>query len=504
MEGVEALEIAGRYRVIGPLGEGGMAKVLLAFTTSAAGVSKLVVIKLLRPELASDPAFIDMFVDEARLAALLSHANVIHTYEVGSDEQGHFLVMEYLEGQALSSLYKKLPRDRLPRDLQIHVLGELLTGLDYAHDLTDRNGQALHIVHRDVSPQNVMVTYDAQVKILDFGIAKAISNNTATLTGTLKGKVAYISPEQALGQPVDRSADVFAVGVMLWEALAGRRINQGQTDVTLLTKRLAREEPRIRDVAPDVDPRLAEICDRAMAFEAADRYPTCGAFRDALDPFLPPTERRERTRELSTLVRQLFADEREKQRALIDAALQGANLSVSAVYPAHRERTPNREQTPSLQAARSVDPEPVSVAPAGRMGPRVWMIGAALALMAVVVGLRLLPRAPSQEAATSASPVVSTAAPAKSVSPPPTVAIETPPPSAAASHPETPTPSALVVAPPAATGPTKPIVVAKPPPAPASAVATAAAAPTPSAAPTVTTPPKKGKHTIDDKDPYAP
>ncbi|MBL8715184.1 MAG: protein kinase, partial [Myxococcales bacterium] len=495
-----------RYRVIGPLGEGGMAKVLLAFTTSAAGVSKLVVIKLLRPELAGDESFIDMFVDEARLAALLSHANVIHTYEVGSDEQGHFLVMEYLEGQALSSLYKKLPRDRMPRDLQLHVLGELLTGLDYAHDLTDRNGQALHIVHRDVSPQNVMVTYDAQVKVLDFGIAKAISNNTATLTGTLKGKVAYISPEQALGQPVDRSADVFAVGVMLWEALAGRRINLGTTDVTLLTKRLAREEPRIRDVAPDVDPRLAEICDRAMAFEAADRYPTCGAFRDALDPFLPPSERRERTRELSTLVRQLFSDEREKQRALVDAALHGANLSVSAVYPAHRERTPNREQTPSLQTAQSVNPAPSSPAPpAARSGGRAWLIGAVLAAVAIVVGVRMMRREQPRDAASSPSPAVSAAAPAKSmVAPADPVVIDAPAP-VVATPPSSPAAGTLVAAQPATNA--KPAVAPKPTAvavASTAAATTVAAAPTPSAVPTATAPPKKGKHTIDDKDPYAP
>jgi serine/threonine-protein kinase len=526
MEGFDLTEIAGRYRVVGPLGEGGMAKVLLAFTTSAAGVSKLAVIKLLRPELGGDPSFVQMFLDEARLAALLSHPNVVHTYEIGSDAGEHFLVMEYLEGQALSTIYKKISRAEMPLELQLHVLSELLNGLDYAHDLTDRRGEPLHVVHRDVSPQNVMVTYDAHVKVLDFGIAKAMSNQTATLTGTLKGKVAYIAPEQAMGLPVDRAADVFGVGVMLWEALAGRRIGQGCSDVTLLTRRLAREEPRVAEIAPSVDPKLAEICDRAMAFDAKDRFPSCGAMRDALEAFLPASGRRDRARALAKLVRETFAEEREKQRVLVEAALTGTNLSMSAIFPAHRERTPGRERTPSGHSAPSdvsVQPAPNTVpAPAAspRRTGRAFAIAGALAAIAIALGAYARSRgarpAADTPASNAAQPTVQATAPASAVSIE-TMRAEPVAPGPASAQPVPSATSAqagstvaIVAATTARAAPVGQAPKAASTTAPtttstttatATTTTAATAAPPAEASPTANT--KRPRHTIDEKDPYA-
>src|SRR5262245_17105669 len=220
--------MASRYHPIAELGQGGMADVLLAMMQGAAGFRKLVVLKRLRPNLADDAELLAMFSDEARLAARLNHPNVVQTYEVGYDAGRHFIAMEWLDGQPLHRLLKAAwAYDALPLDVHLFILCEALRGLHYAHELQDFDGTRLEVVHRDVSPQNVFLTYEGQVKLVDFGVAKAHARSTDTQVGVVKGKVAYMAPEQALGCPVDRRADVFSVGVMLWEAVARRRLWRG-------------------------------------------------------------------------------------------------------------------------------------------------------------------------------------------------------------------------------------------------------------------------------------
>src|SRR6266550_9181451 len=219
----------GKYRPIATLGEGGMARVLLTISSGPAGVRKLLVLKEIRPELARDAEFVSMFLDEARLAARLSHPNVIHTYEVGIEESGPFLVMEYLDGQSMQALISKVKRPNIPLAFHLRILTKVLAGLHYAHELKDYNGADLSVVHRDVSPQNVFVGYDGHVKVVDFGVAKVEGTAERTAAGTFKGKIGYIAPEQLSGSSVDRRADIFSVGIMLWEALAQRRLTANET-----------------------------------------------------------------------------------------------------------------------------------------------------------------------------------------------------------------------------------------------------------------------------------
>jgi serine/threonine-protein kinase len=233
----------GKYRVIAKLGQGGMATVFLSIASGPVGFNKLLVLKLLKDELESDGDFLTMFLNEARLAARLNHANVVQTYEVGVEQGRHFLAMDYLDGQPLHHLLRKVTRARMPLDVHVRILADMLAGLHYAHTLTDFDGTPLHVVHRDISPQNVFVTYDGQVKLVDFGIAKAAGAVSNTQSGVFKGKLTYVAPEQAGGDVVDARADIFSVGVMLWEAMSGRRFAQGEGQTETFAKRLAGTEP---------------------------------------------------------------------------------------------------------------------------------------------------------------------------------------------------------------------------------------------------------------------
>jgi serine/threonine-protein kinase len=325
-----------------------MASVFLSVVPGPAGVNKLLVIKLLRQELAQDQDFLTMFINEARLAARLNHANVVQTYEVGFDDGHHFLAMDYLDGQPLHAVLRKASRSGLPLDIQVRILAETLAGLHYAHTLTDFDGTPLHVVHRDVSPQNVFVTYDGQVKVVDFGIAKATGATSNTQSGVFKGKLSYVAPEQAGGEAVDARADIFSVGVMLWEAIAGRRFAQGDSQTAVLGKRLSGKEPRIREVVPDCDPELADICDRAMAHNPADRFTTAQQFHDALEGFLDRYSRRVGPREVGQFLSGLFVEEREKIRRIIDEQMKRVQRETSTslpmpsldVFPGARDPTP--------------------------------------------------------------------------------------------------------------------------------------------------------------------
>ena len=311
----------GKYRVIAKLGQGGMARVLLTVAAGKAGFEKLLVVKELREELAGDPEFLTMFLDEARLAARLNHSNVVQTYEVGQDGDRHFIAMDYLEGQSLVALQVAVGRSKLPIDVQVRVLSDMLSGLHYAHTLCDYDGTPLCVVHRDVSPHNVFITYDGQVRVLDFGIAKAIGASAQTRTGVYKGKPAYMAPEQVQTQPVDARADIFSAGVMLWEALAGKRFAIGN-ELAVLSSRVLGTENSIREVAPSAPPELVEICEKAMALSPASRFESAGAMRDALESWLDARESRVGPKELGAYLVEVFGAERASMRARIDEQLR--------------------------------------------------------------------------------------------------------------------------------------------------------------------------------------
>lgn len=342
----------GRYRLIASLGQGGMSHVYLTIAQGPADFSKLFVVKELKPELAGDREFHQMFLNEMRLAARLNHPNVVQTYEVGEQRQRPYLTMEYLEGQPLNGIFARVGRQALPLPLHLFVLGETLAGLHYAHDLTDFDGSPLGIVHRDVSPQNVFLTYDGQVKLIDFGIAKASGAVSVTKAGIVKGKVGYMAPEQVNSAKVDRRADIFSVGVMLWEALAQRRLTEGKNGEAILSARLLGTEPRVADANPGIPAELARICDKAMAQRPTDRYPTAKAMRDDLTAYANASGLRVSAEELSTFMGSTFAAEREKIRGIIDEEVKRVRAGArQGVTEDSLLELPSNESMSSLRIA---------------------------------------------------------------------------------------------------------------------------------------------------------
>jgi serine/threonine-protein kinase len=319
-----------------------------------AGFNKLLVIKRLRQSLEGEPELRAMFLDEARLAARLNHRNVVQTNEVGVVDDQYFIAMEYLDGQPLNRVFTRARQDKqaLPLGVALHILCDVLAGLHYAHDLADYDGSPLHVVHRDVSPQNVFVTYDGQTKIVDFGIAKAARRMVETRTGVIKGKVSYMAPEQAFSPSaeVDRRADVFSVGVMLWEAIAGRRLWHGLGDPEIIGKMLS-DVPKVSDVVPDVLPELAAISERALARDREQRYPSAAAMRADLEPCIDKLGPRTTAEEVGAYVRDLFAEQRAELRGIIDRQLAALDDAPET------RREPSTRQTPLPEIRGSIPPD---------------------------------------------------------------------------------------------------------------------------------------------------
>jgi serine/threonine-protein kinase len=332
MEGLPPTQQLGKYRLVATLGQGGMGTVYLALASGLGQFRKVLVVKELRQDLTRNAGFVSMFMDEAKLTARLDHPNVVQTFEAGEENERYYLAMEYLDGQPLSALIDRLADSNgLPLWVHIQILCEVLAGLHYAHELPDYDGTSLGVVHRDVSPQNVFVTYHGQVKVVDFGVAKAAGASTLTDPGVFKGKFAYAAPEQVLGRPVDPRTDVFAVGVMLWEAITGRRFSPPLATPTAFRDRTGGREPRIHDLQGEVDPLLAEICDRALAVDPDVRFPTANAFRAALQEFLSLSGVRVEAPEIGQFMRDVFARERRDVHMLIERAMKHGGASESSV-----------------------------------------------------------------------------------------------------------------------------------------------------------------------------
>jgi tRNA A-37 threonylcarbamoyl transferase component Bud32 len=262
-----------------------MADVFLAIAHGPSGVRKLVVVKCMRAGSEIDGALAQMFLDEGRLAALLSHANVVHTYEVGHGDEGSYIVMEYLHGQALSAI-QRAAKPLAPR-ISARIVADALAGLHYVHELRDLDGTPLAIVHRDLSPPNIFVTHDGVVKLVDFGIAKtAIATRASTEAGIVKGKLAYMAPEQTTSGVVDRRADIYAMGVVLWELLAARRLVEDLSPVSIVRHTLHGNTPLVSTVRAEVDPALDRIVERALRRAPHERYSTALEMREELEQFL--------------------------------------------------------------------------------------------------------------------------------------------------------------------------------------------------------------------------
>jgi serine/threonine protein kinase len=312
--------VLGKYRLVAELGHGGMADVYLAAAEGPAGFAKLIVIKRLRN--LDDPQHMAMFLDEARIARRLSHPNIVQTYEIGQENGAHFIVMEYLHGPTLQRLRRSAINQRgVPWAIEIDVMIHVLEGLHYAHEMRGADGRPLHVVHRDLSPENVIVTQLGECKILDFGIAKAIDSLSHTQAGFCKGKLKNMPPEQLLGEKVDRRADVFAAGVMLWEGLSGRAL-WGNIGNAAIASRLAQGDlPSLAELAPGVPQELRELCARAMSVQTDGRFATALEFRDALVAYARANQLSVTRSQLAGFVEPLFTEERERIDRVVAAQL---------------------------------------------------------------------------------------------------------------------------------------------------------------------------------------
>jgi serine/threonine protein kinase len=276
-----------RYTILRRLAIGGMGELLLARAAGPQGMAKLVAIKRVRPEYASDPTFVSMFLNEARLAATLDHPNVVRTYDLVEDAGGFFMVMEYLHGEPLGRLLNAANRSGQPVPLQ-HVLTIALgvaAGLHCAHERAGVDGRPLGIVHRDLSPGNVFITYEGGVKLLDFGIAKATSRTSITLGPTRKGKVSYMSPEQCVGGDIDRRSDIFSLGIVMWELCTGQRLFRGDNEFGIMNQITTLDAPSPRQHVPQLPEALCDILARALQRDREARYQTAMELHDALEGF---------------------------------------------------------------------------------------------------------------------------------------------------------------------------------------------------------------------------
>lgn len=387
----------GRYELLEKIGEGGMAALWRARVKGPGGFARTIAVKRILPHLATDPAFIAMFLSEARLSAQLAHANVVQVFECGEVDGEYFLAMEYIDGINLAravQLHASAKR-MLDPAVAAYVAREACRALAHVHALVDEEGRALGLVHRDVTPSNVMLGRDGAIKLLDFGIAKAldVASDVHTRTGVFKGKVGYASPELAEGESIDHRSDQFSVGVLLHEALTARRLFKGGSDLqTLALVRKAEvAKPSLRN--PSVPPALDEVCMRALSLRPDDRFASCTEMADALDGVISalgagprvvvsmlkeiapagdsPVQAGSAPTPLPHAPTKILAPARARARAFAFAALVGlGGIATLAIYARRSSETPRASDVPTGAASGSAAPQPTPPLPTRPMPPQ--------------------------------------------------------------------------------------------------------------------------------------
>jgi serine/threonine protein kinase len=398
----------GKYRIVAELSRGGMGLVYLAFMQGPGAFTKLLVLKELRPELLDDPAVVAMFMEEARLAGRLSHPNVVQTIEAGSDGDRPYIAMEYLDGQSFDRIISRARRKgtTAPFEMQAAVMCSALEGLAYAHAARDYDGKPLNIVHRDVSPHNIFIGYDGHVKVVDFGIAKARGSLVNTRSGLLKGRIAYMAPEQAAGLEVDARADLFSVGVALWEALTGRRFWSGMdSEMRALRALLAGEADATHTEAlANIEEDLRAVIVKATAFDPSQRYQSAGQLLEELRAALAKRPARAfAPKQIGEFVQGLFAEERARlQAAISDALKRHGAIAAGSDTPASNLpilwEAVSTASSPPLSAATSGVEAAGDTTAASRWFMGSWLLAASVVVafgVLAMVGVIAMRRAPA-------------------------------------------------------------------------------------------------------------
>ncbi|MDJ0765416.1 MAG: serine/threonine-protein kinase [Myxococcota bacterium] len=325
-----------KYRVIRKLDSGGMAEIFLGEAESIEGFKKRVAIKRVLPHLVENRKFLAMFLDEARLSLRFNNANVVQTFDIGRSGNTYFVVMEYVDGTNLKRVVEHLRNSgqRLPVELAVFIAIEVCRGLSYAHNFKDQAGNPLGIVHRDVSPPNVLLSKQGEVKIVDFGLAKATSQLEETDPGVVKGKFAYLAPEAARGEVVDHRADIFACGIILYEMLSGKRLFLGKSDVQTIELVRNAKVPSITSINPEVPAQLEQIVRKALALNPKDRYQGCHELAEILAGFLFEYGRRVTSFDLQRFVQTISSQDMQDEIAtpsIIDQLIQEEMVRFSSL-----------------------------------------------------------------------------------------------------------------------------------------------------------------------------
>jgi len=321
-------QLFGKYRLLGVMNAGGMAELYLALQAGPEGFAKVVALKRVLPHLAQSHEFVEMFMDEARLAARLDHPHIVRIYDFGEAAGQYFMAMEYLPGEDLANILWRAAKAKqpIPSAIAAYITQAAAEGLHFAHELTDADGHPLGLVHRDANPTNILITYQGVVKVVDFGIAKAMGNVNQTEFGRVKGKAAYLAPEQVYGEPLDRRADVFCLGIVLWECLTGERLFQRDSDIASAHASTLQVPPPPSQRRPGLPPELDRIALKALAKQREERFQTAGELQDALEQYFRSGAVKPSAKEISAWLETLYGAPRaEAKRAIA----QGRNLATA-------------------------------------------------------------------------------------------------------------------------------------------------------------------------------
>ncbi|MCB9792647.1 MAG: serine/threonine protein kinase [Alphaproteobacteria bacterium] len=374
-------ELFGKYYLVDKVATGGMAEIFRAKTFSTAGFEKLQVIKRILSHLSDNEEFVSMFIDEAKISVSLQHANLVQIYDFGKIRDNYFIAMEWIDGKDVKQVLRKLAMKRrlMPEEFAVFIAHEVCKALDYAHKKTNLQGEPLGIIHRDMSPSNVLVSYSGEVKVADFGIAKAEMSTYDTKDGVLKGKFEYMSPEQARGDDISQQSDLFSVGIILYEMLTGKRLFRTDNEIKTLEKIKAVDIGPPSTLNPNVPKRLDDLVMKALTADLNERYADARAFQQALLEYMYPQTPPVIQRSLALWMEQLFTDERADERARLEV---GTRMAIAL----HEERQ-------AAEAARATagdwDESPSSASSLRtdqRRGPPVVLMGL-IAVLLVVVGV---------------------------------------------------------------------------------------------------------------------
>jgi serine/threonine protein kinase len=359
VETVPAGTKLGRYEVLKQLAKGGMADLLLARTNGLEGFERHVVIKRIRAEQARNAKFVEMFVTEARLAGALHHHNIVQVQDIGEENGRHYFAMEYVHGEDLRKLLHTLfeRNQKLPLEHLISIVATVAAALHHAHEAKGADGKALNIVHRDVTPANILVSYDGNIKVVDFGIAKAAASAVETDRGVLKGKVPYMTPEQCTGQKVDRRSDIFSLGIVAYELATSRRLFKGDTDFMTMSAIVTGEVPRPSKFRLDIPSKLEGIILKALARSPVDRFQTADEMRNALETYAARAGLRMSANSLAAYMKKLFGERPEPwldhDQFPVDETTVDFDGSISGMAPAPEDVVETFSIPASIQATKS-------------------------------------------------------------------------------------------------------------------------------------------------------